>query len=126
MGLQVDFSGLPAGVVEEFRKGRLAREVLALQQAPRLQDLAARAQPVTQRSIEGLGRPRLNITADAFHYWGRRLGYDCWKDKQFLREFWRDNQNARVKSSGTKIQVGYRGYVASDALKQKYPAKIIT
>ena len=123
MGFEVDMSGLPVGVVEEFRKGRHAKEVQTLLKAPRVQDMIARAQPVGQRATDGLGRVRMAIATDAFHYWGRRLGYACWSDKQFLREFERDNPNVRVKSTGTRIQSGYRGYVASDALKQKYPPK---
>lgn len=34
----------------------------------------------------------------SFHYWGRRLGYECWQDDQFVREYLRDNPAARVKS----------------------------
>lgn len=119
----MDLSALPAGVVEEFRKGRHAREVATLLKAPRLQDMAARARPLEQRAMDGLGRVRMEITADAYHYWGRRLGYACWSDKQFLNEFERDNPNVRVKSTGTRIQTGYRGYTASAALKQKFPAR---
>jgi hypothetical protein len=120
MSLEVDMSELPPGVVEEFRKGRHAREVKTLLQAPRLQDMAARAHNMDHRSIDGLGRLRMVVTPDAFHYWGRRLGYECWRDKQFLAEFERDNPNVRVKCGGTKIQVGYR---ASEQMKAKYPAK---
>jgi hypothetical protein len=120
MGLEVDMSELPAGVVEEFRKGRHAREVQTLLNAPRLQDMAARALPVETKSIEGLGRLRMVITPDAFHYWGRRLGYECWRDHQFLREFERDNPAVRVKSRGTRIQVGY---TPSLTMQMKFPAK---
>lgn len=116
----MDLSELPAGVVEEFRKGRHAREVQTLLRAPRLQDMVARAQPLEQRAVDGLGRVRLAITPDAYHYWGRRLGYECWRDKQFLHEFERDNPNARVKCGGTRTQVGYR---PSEHLNQKFPAR---
>lgn len=100
-------SEMPSGVVEEFRKGRVAKEVATLIRQPRLQDMLAREWQGDNRSINGLGRVRMVVSADAFHYWGRRLGYDCWKDKQFLREFERDNPNVRVKCGGTKLQVGY-------------------
>lgn len=61
-----------------------------------------------RRAIEGLGRPRLEVDTYAYHYWGQRLGYQCWKDPQFLREFERDNTECRVRCGGTKeIQVGY-------------------
>lgn len=106
MSLQIDMSEMPPGVVEEFRKGRVAKEVATLIRQPRLQDLIARDWQGQNRSIEGLGRVRMAVSADAFHYWGRRLGYECWKDKQFLHEFERDNPNVRVKCGGTKTQVG--------------------
>lgn len=106
-GLQVDMSGMPAGVVEEFRKGRVAREALAVLKAPENQVQHAREWDGTNRSIDGVGRLRMVVTGDAFHYWGRRLGYECWQDRQFLREYERDNESVRVKCGGTKLQVGY-------------------
>lgn len=120
--LTVDLSELPAGVVKEFATGRHAREVLAAVKAPE-QQLAA-AQAVTRkqwRSMDGTGRLRMVITPTAYHYWGRRLGYACWQDEQFLREFERDNPEVRVKCGGTRIQQGYRQYVPSEALKAKFP-----
>lgn len=108
MSLMIDMSELPAGVVEEFRKGRVAREALTLAQAPVSQAQIARQFQTDNRSVDGLGRLRLAISADAFHYWGRREGYDCWRDKQFIREFERDNPAARVKCVGTKLQVGWQ------------------
>ena len=38
------------------------------------------------------------IHAASFHYWGQRLGYACWNDPQFRREYLRDNEYARVQS----------------------------
>jgi hypothetical protein len=49
----------------------------------------------------------MRVPADAFHYWGQRLGYECWEDEQFLREYERDNPQVKVKSTGTKLSVGY-------------------
>lgn len=59
------------------------------------------------RAVEGLGTLKARIDASAVHYWGQRLGYDCWQEKQFLNEFLRDNPQSKVKSFGTKIQVGH-------------------
>lgn len=59
------------------------------------------------RSLEGLGRHRLEVDDYSRHYWGQREGYDCWFDKQFLREFERDNEAARVRCGGTRTQVGW-------------------
>ena len=117
---QIDLSEMPAAVMEEFRKGRYAREVKTLQNAPGLQTQIAREHNQQHRSIDGLGRLRMVVAPDAFHYWGRRLGYECWRDKQFLNEFERDNPAVRVKCGGTKIQVGYQ---PSMGLLAKYPER---
>jgi len=69
---------------------------------------AARDLAENRRSVEGLGRPRLEVDTFAYHYWGQRLGYQCWRDEAFLREFERDNPDCRVRARGAKeIQVGY-------------------
>jgi hypothetical protein len=38
-----------------------------------------------------VGQKIASIPLDSWHYWGHRLGYECWEDKTFLREFLRDN-----------------------------------
>jgi hypothetical protein len=30
------------------------------------------------------GRLRMRIHPDVFHFWGTKLGYECWQDKDFL------------------------------------------
>lgn len=39
----------------------------------------------------------LNIHPASYHYWGQRLGYECWQDAQFLREYKRDNPASVVR-----------------------------
>lgn len=108
--LQADISALPPGVVKELIAGRVAKDALTIIKTPRRQDIQARMMAdETPRTLDGLGRPRMCIEGTAFHYWGQRLGYDCWKDKQFLNEFERDNPAVRIKSGGTRIQSGYTG-----------------
>jgi hypothetical protein len=36
------------------------------------------------------------IDFDSFIYWQEREGRECWKDRGFLREFLRDNEDVRV------------------------------
>jgi hypothetical protein len=38
--------------------------------------------------------------------WGVRLGYECWEDKQFLKEFLRDNPEVAVRNYCKKTVVG--------------------
>lgn len=60
------------------------------------------------KSVDGLGECVARVDNISFHYWGKRLGYDCWNDKQFMKEYLRDNPQSRTRSGGTRIQVGYR------------------
>jgi hypothetical protein len=60
------------------------------------------------RSIEGIGQKIATIPGHAYHFWGQKLGYECWNDKAFMDEFLRDNPECRVNSGGTKdIHVGW-------------------
>jgi hypothetical protein len=61
------------------------------------------------KAIEGIGRLRMRVDPTLYHYWGHKVGYGCWKDAQFLREIERDNPEVRVKSGGTRLQVGFSG-----------------
>ena len=62
-----------------------------------------------QKAMDELGRVRFNIHPTIYHRFGQQFGYECWNDKEFLRDFERDFPEARVKCGGTKIQVGYTG-----------------
>jgi hypothetical protein len=46
-----------------------------------------------------MGQHIMSIDAVAYHYWGQRLGYECWADPQFRREYMRDNPGVRVKTT---------------------------
>lgn len=85
------------------------------------QRLAAKQNGQGRKSINGLGQPYLQVDDFAYHYWGQRLGYKCWKDKQFLKEFWRDNEACRIKAGGTRIQSGYGGL--SSGITKKFSKK---
>ena len=110
--LPLDTSEMPEEFVHELAECRHNRDVLACLQAFDAQNqLAAslqQAQLRERRSVDGVGAPIAEITPDAYHYWGLREGYDCWRDKGFMREFLRDNPAARLKAAGTKTQVGFR------------------
>jgi hypothetical protein len=56
-------------------------------------------------TIDGLGSLSARIPLDAYHYWGQRLGYECWDDKQFLKEFKRDNPAVAVNNYAKKTVV---------------------
>jgi hypothetical protein len=79
-------------VVNELCRGWHAQEVLAEQEQRQIA-----AQQGEHHTVNGLGQKVLSVTPIAFHYWGQRLGYQCWRDKGFRAEFLRDNPHARVR-----------------------------
>lgn len=89
---------------KELRTGWQKNRVDAAIQAKR----AAKYAQERHKSVDGLGQKIASIPPTAFHFWGQKLGYDCWNDKNFMREFLRDNPECRVNSGGTKeISVGW-------------------
>jgi hypothetical protein len=50
---------------------------------------------------DGGGYQDMMIDPISYHYWGQRLGYECWDDAQFIREYKRDNPESRVKTVGS-------------------------
>jgi hypothetical protein len=104
--LEVDISALPDEVRRELIQGEHFRRVADMEDAWKRQDEIAR-EAGEHRSMDGLGRVRMMVDPTAFHYWGQRLGYQCWNDSQFLREFERDNPAVRVKCGGTRVMTGW-------------------
>lgn len=54
---------------------------------------------------EGGGEVEMMIHPTSYHYWGQRLGYECWDDPTFRREYRRDNPVARVKSVSDRLTI---------------------
>lgn len=79
-------------VMDELCRGFRAQEFLA----EREQRQIAQEQG-EHHTVDGLGQKVMSVAPFAYHYWGQRLGYKCWRDKQFRREFLRDNPDARVR-----------------------------
>ncbi len=100
-------SNLNGWLVDELNKIVTKQETYEKFMAQRRQQEIAATLGQDRNSVEGLGRPRLEVDSYAHAYWGTRLGFQCWKDPAFLREFERDNEACRVKSTGTRLQVGY-------------------
>lgn len=82
---------LARDVVEELTRGHnfeLYKTHERQRDVAKLNQLEHGATPIGQLSMR--------IDAEAYHYWGQRLGYGCWKDEAFLREFQRDNPAVKV------------------------------
>ena len=97
---------LRSQVVNEFKTGYRKEWVNAgIQQ----KKIAKQTSINDFKSVDGIGQLRMRVDPTLYHYWGHKLGYGCWKDSQFLREVERDNPEVRVKSGGTRLQVGFEG-----------------
>ena len=96
-----------ASLVGDSLRKRLARE----HDASRVNQSEVVSREARNEShTSSLGQHRARIEATSYHYWGKRLGYGCWNDRKFIKEYLRDNPESRVKSAGgKKAQVGYGG-----------------
>lgn len=93
---------IAVGVLRELRLGWNAEHVLTSVRQARIAEASNRI-AIAQR--EGVGQLTMRIDPHAYHYWGQREGYDCWKDKQFRDEFKRDNPEVRVKGGPAKTTI---------------------
>ena len=101
--IQID-GELGAAVERELRTGWHKNRVEATIQSKQI----AKVNQDRHKSVEGLGALTARIPPTAYHFWGQKLGYACWNDKAFMKEFLRDNPECRVNSGGTKeIHVGW-------------------
>lgn len=61
---------------------------------------------------DGGGEVQYMVHPTSYHYWGQRLGYECWQDEGFIREYLRDNPSARIAST-TQAKAWHRKPVNS-------------
>ncbi|MAK37777.1 MAG: hypothetical protein CMC15_16575 [Flavobacteriaceae bacterium] len=101
-GLSDEMSALVAANL----RGRLAREYQN-SRVNQSSNIAEQSKGESNHSI--LGQHKARIDPTSFHHWGKRLGYDCWNDRQFIKEYLRDNPESRVNAKSSKVQVGYGG-----------------
>ena len=96
-----------ASLVGDSLRKQLAREHQN-SRANQSNGVAKEAQNESHTSA--LGQHQARIESTSYHYWGKRLGYGCWNDRKFMKEYLRDNPESRVKSGGSKkVKVGYGG-----------------
>jgi len=77
------------------------REIQAFEE----QALAAR--DGGERFFLDTGEVKLQVHPYFYHHWGQKLGYECWSDEAFVREFIRDNEEVRVKNRSRQCRVGF-------------------
>lgn len=107
------------GVMAELRYRRQRK----IAEAYRIQALAAKrnGERRTLHTADGGGEVTMQIHPVFYHYWGHRLGYDCWKDPQFNREMLRDNPELRIKNHVRTHGAG--GTIAQAASRRRITGK---
>lgn len=88
--------GVAMNVLAEFHRGEVVKQTLA---KVRQERVAAANQRIEHVVSETVGQHIMDIDTVAYHYWGQRLGYECWGDPQFRKEYMRDNPEVRVKTN---------------------------
>ena len=88
-------SHLRKEVERELISGWRVQEAASYHQA---KQFAAFNHANAAKSIEGVGEMVARIPLSAIHYWGQRLGYDCWDDETFVKEYIRDNPEVAVNN----------------------------
>lgn len=80
-------------------------------------EMAAAAKAGGERRIFKIddvgGEVQFMVHPTSWHYWGARLGYRCWQDRQFIREYLRDNPAARVKNRNPNPTLRVQGFKES-------------
>lgn len=110
------------------KQDREVRAVLAQWERERQRLCQARMQLAAkeggERRLLADGEVQMMIDPYSYHYWGQRLGYQCWQDPGFKREFLRDNPEARVKSRADKLTLLVAGSGEQGAGSQRKFRKV--
>ena len=86
----------------KFTDYQRAEEEMTLSRQRRIAEANARLE---KSWMDGFGENHMSIDAEVFFHWVRKLGKDCWNDKQFIAEFKRDNPETIVKARRRKASV---------------------
>lgn len=92
-------------MLEEFRTGWNLRKAQAEAQKKAMVALNRQL----HKHVDGLGQLTARIPADSYHYWGQRLGYACWKDDSFVKNYFRDNPECLVNSKAENTTLRVNG-----------------
>jgi hypothetical protein len=68
----------------------------------RQREIAAASERLDSAFFDGLGECHMRVDPEVFFHWIRKEGKDCWNDKNFIREFKRDNPDVRVLNQSRK------------------------
>jgi hypothetical protein len=104
-GTEIDFGdlGLTHAQDTAVREVLVQRENKRRRQCQARMRLAAYCQ--SERRLLGDGEVKMQVDPYSYHYWGQRLGYQCWQDPEFVEEYLRDNPESRIRSRPDKLTI---------------------
>jgi hypothetical protein len=108
------------GVLERLQQMRALQVLEATRRIARAAKAGAERRVLRDENGNAAGEVKMMIEPASYHYWGQRLGYKCWSDKTFCREYLRDNEASRVKSKSDRpsILCGFEG--ANRRFRKRY------
>lgn len=103
-------------ITDEVMAKLREQRALAVLRATKIMDLAAKAgrERFHVGDSEVGGHVNMMIHPTFYHAFGRKWGYDCWRDKEFVQHTLKANPQCRVKSRSRKPQVGFRAALAGE------------
>lgn len=108
MPLAVDMTELPASVRAHMHKVLTEEHSVEIMQAKlRQRRMAQFYHNHEARSIDGIGGQTMAIDPYWVGYFNMKYGRDSMGDPEFKQWLLKEEEMFRVKSKGTKIQVGY-------------------
>lgn len=100
------------------------REVLMLWQMQRRKLAMARMHQMArsggERRLLSMGEVGMQIMPESYHHWGLKLGYECWSDETFCREYLRDVPESRVRSHADNLTLRVPGLAGISAHRKFY------
>jgi glycine cleavage system pyridoxal-binding protein P len=97
---------IPGSIRKEFERelitGWRMQEAASYTQA---KQFAAFNHANEAKSIDGVGELKARIPISAYHYWGTRLGYECWNDKSFVDDYIKHNPEIAIHNRMKRTQV---------------------
>lgn len=104
-------------VLAELDYRRRKKHALAVKRMAAAQRAGGERRMMRDARGRTAGFNEMMIDPISYHYWGQRLGYECWEDPQFRREYLRDNPASRVKTTSAVSML-----VAGHAFLKRKPA----
>jgi len=91
-----------ADFCQTLRDEQRAEQELAFQKQKRIAEATQRLDACW---MDGLGEMHMSLDPEVYFHWVRKEGKDCWNNKQFIREFKRDNPEVIVRAKSRKTML---------------------